>query len=467
MKFMEQHARLPVKFLLIEALIWCIAVAISWWWTFAATEDNLRSAIYFTSIVSVLAGIRTFIGHGYAKITATGLFGISTAMFIGYSGVVLAGQPTIDPQWQYLALASAAGFTGQVLTSMLAWRRVARVPESQGWFEPQVANWAARVGLIALVLAAGLQLAVPSWQHWAEASAFTAICVLTAGLMLRDNARMLSLSTLLIAGSIILYSEFFHAGTGRLLLVALVCAVGVIYAARFQRRLIKFAIVAILPVALWWMASDRLALEESLSAGASAGRTGLESMIAPLNVFGLLVEALHEQGFTPAYGYNLLSVPALLIPESVWPNQPQALGYEVVVFDSPELYGDGVFSTVVSSTGEGIFNFGWWGLPIIILVAAVALRLIDRFLLARIRAEHITLLGLLALVFAAMLAGAIADYTWSGVHTYGARMLARMPAFILILVIAWFTVRLAQRQSRAVQHENTRRSTTVDESANL
>lgn len=50
-----------------------------------------------------------------------------------------------------------------------------------------------------------------------------------------------------------------------------------------------------------------------------------------------------------------------------------------------------------------------------------------------------------------MLAGAIADYTWSGFHTYSARMLARLPAFLIVLALAWITVRLDEKNS-PVQH---------------
>lgn len=450
----ERPAREPQR-LVIECLAWLGAVAAAWWWILASTEQNLSSAIYFSSALSMLAGVRAFIGHGHTQVTATGLFGLSTAMFIGYSGFILAGQNAIDAEWRYLALASVAGLTAQVVTTILAWRRVREEGRERRWFDTQSANWVACAGVLILVLSAALQLSLPDWQWWAEASAFTAICLLTAGLMLRDRARLVSWSTLLIGGILILYSEFFHAGTGRLLLVALACAVAVIYAARFRTLVLKIAIVVIVPFALWWMARDRLALEEGLATGASAGRTGLESMVAPLNIFSLLVEALHEQNFTPSYGYNLLSVPALLVPDSVWPSQPRALGYEVVLFDAPELYGDGIFSTVVSSTGEGLYNFGWWGLPIVVVVAACALRLIDRVLLTRITANPDTILGVLGIVFVAMLAGAIADYTWSGFHTYAARMLARLPAFCFVLAIAWLTVRLGEKNSRLQDFQDT------------
>src|SRR5699024_6182343 len=153
------------------------------------------------------------------------------------------------------------------------------------------------------------------------------------------------------------FTTFFRS---RLLIVALDCAIAVIFAFRCLRLTLKIVIVLVIPLSLWWMAMDRLALEQGISGASTAGRTGLESMVAPLNVFALMLDALHEHRFTPSYDYNLLSVPALFIPESIWLNQPRALGYEVVRFDAPELYGDLIFSTVVSSTGEAIYNFGWW-----------------------------------------------------------------------------------------------------------
>lgn len=431
-------------FLILESLAWLVVLIIAWWSILSVTEVNARSTIYFTSIVSILAGIRAFIGHGHATITATGLFALSTSMFIGYSGVILAGQDAALAKWQYVALASGAGLTAQILTTLLAWRRLNHETLDKRWFSSETANWAVCAGFSVLSLSAGLHIAFPGMQTWSGASAFTAICILAAGLLLRENSQMLSWRTLVIGATLVLYSEFFHAGTGRLLLVALACAIAVIYAARFQSRSFKLAIVILIPLALWWMAHDRLALEESLGQTVAAERTGLESMTASLNVFALLLEALHEQNFTPSsYGYNLLSVPALLIPESVWPNQPQALGYEVVRFYDPARYGDGIFSTVVSFAGEGIYNFGWLGLAIVIVVAAAALRVLDSILIGQLKENRTAVLGLMGIVLVAMLAGAIADYTWSGVHTYAARMLRRLPAFLIVLIFAWLRTRVS------------------------
>lgn len=457
MESAEKKEPLAARFLVLEGLAWFTIVVIAWWWTLSSTVTDLRSVIYFTSSLSIVAGIRGFLGHGCTAVTATGLFSISTAMFIGYSGFVLAGQASPDAEWKYVALASVAGLTAQVGTTALAWRRKLVPVRRALWFDSYPSNFIFGAGLMVLALAAGMHIVMPQLRSWTESAAFTAICLIAVGIILRKNARLFSWGTMLVGATLIVYAEFFHSGTGRLRLVALACAIAVIYSIRFPLRRLKWAIVLIIPFALIWMANDRLDLQESLSTGASAGRTGLESMVAPLNVFSLLIETLHEQGFQPAYGYNLLSVPSLVIPEFIWPGQPMALGYELVQFYSPGKYGDGIYSTVASSTGEGIFNFGWVGLPVVIIFAACALRLLDSLLERQLSSRQADLLKMLGVVLVAMLIGAIADYTWSGVHTYTARMLGRLPMFLVVLVVVLIHLRLKSRRvngiSRVRKHQ--------------
>lgn len=136
-------------------------------------------------------------------------------------------------------------------------------------------------------------------------------------------------------------------------------------------------------------------------------------------------------------GTIFFSVPALLIPDWLWPNQPRALGYELVQFSYPERYGDGIYSTVATSTGEGFFNFGWFGLLFAVVFATIFLRIIDSCLDKYSHRKNVTIFVVLGLVLIAMLAGSVADYTWSGVHTYVARMIKRVPIFLLIVMLAY------------------------------
>lgn len=291
--------------IVIEGLVWFILVAIAWWWVFSATDGDYKSSIIYSSLLSVCGGIRSFVGHGRGIITATGLFGLSTAMFIGYAGFILVGQASFQAGWKNLALASAAGLTAQIAISILSWGREDRFQKNPLWADRSTATWLSHVGFIALILSVLGHVAIPQMRSWVEAGAFTAICILASGLILRDETKLISWRTLFVGVLPLLYAEFFHSGGGRLRIVALACAVALIFSLRFPLGRVKILIVAVIPPALGWLARERLALQESLAAGASDGRTGLESMIAPLNVFSLLIQALQERQFEPVYGYNL------------------------------------------------------------------------------------------------------------------------------------------------------------------
>jgi len=437
-----QHISFKV---VLELLVWTSLVAIAWGWMLSSPVAGISSAIVFSCVLSILAGVRAFIGHGKGTVTATGLYGLSTSIFIGYSGLILVDQANMQAVLKELALANVIGLTAQVATTVLAWGKPRRFQHKPFHTSKPSADWLARVGLCALILSILVHAALPQMGIWTESAAFAAICITSAGLVLRENVRLFSWKTVIVLALVLLYSEFFHSGSGRLRIVALACAIAVILTARFPLRRLKVAIVAVLPLAIGWLASMRLELQESLSAGSSAGRTGLESMTAPLEVFSLLVKSYSERQFVPEYGYNLLSVIATPIPESIWPNQPVSIGYELVQFVAPEKYGDGLFSTAATSSGEGVFNFGWMGIPIVIVFAASVLRLLDSAMNRRLQDATPTVLGVLGIVLAAMLAGAVADYTWSGVHTYIARMTSRLPVFLLIVVLAKVSVHSRRR----------------------
>lgn len=425
--------------LVLETLVWSVLTLIAWWWVFS-TASNFTPSITFTSMVSIAAGVRIFYGHGRGIVSATGLFGLSTSIFIGFSGLLLIQESSSQAGWSNLALASVIGLTAQIGTSVLAWGSNTQEIRKPFWVGDSTAVWLSRVGTAFLVISVAIHIGAPQLKLWTEAAAFTSICILASGYVLRERARLFSWRVLVILSLVLLYSEFFHSGSGRLRIVALACAVAVIFSARFPWQRLKFLIILALPIAIAWLADSRLEFQESLSAGASEGRTGLESMTAPLDVLSLLVKALQDDQFVPVLGYNLLSVVALVIPESVWPSQPISLGYELVQFVSPEKYGDGVFSTAGTSTGEGLFNFGWLGIVIVMIVSAVGLRLLDSSMFRLLQKLNPTVLGVLGLVFAAMLAGALADYTWSGIHTYAARMITRLPVFLCVLIIARLSI---------------------------
>src|SRR5690625_4621717 len=61
--------------LVLELLVWISLAAIAWGWTLSSPMKGIASAVVFTCVLSVLVGVRAFIGHGEGTVTVTGLYG--------------------------------------------------------------------------------------------------------------------------------------------------------------------------------------------------------------------------------------------------------------------------------------------------------------------------------------------------------------------------------------------------------
>lgn len=417
---------------ILEGCFWLlVGIGLVAAWASSVGQRELFQTATAAGVAVVAFGVRAFIGHGQGRITALGLFNLSTALFVGF-GAIYAGTAEFSmvPAY-YLVAATLGAFFPQMAITLFGWGKAGQVTPQ--FPQPVTNKWLSWVGFIVLSGAAVLRLASRSEDlaPYIEATAFAAITLITLGLIWRPNARLISWATMLVGTLVIMYAEVFHIGTGRLRIVALVCTVGVIVTARFQRRALKWATIAAIGPALWYLAQDRKELQESLSAGASEGRNGLESMLEPIQVFAKLIGAHLEGGFQLSYGYNLLSFPSLALPESRFPDAPQALGYELVLIHAPERYGSG-YSVVSTSSGEAYFNFGIMGLILMVPALVLLLGLLDRAMVKRMSSPSLGTSALLWIAFWAMLAGGIADLTWSGQHTLLTRTAMRMPLLIAL-----------------------------------
>lgn len=433
---------------IIEGYFWLLAVlGLIMARNLSALSDAQFQVTAAAGVAVTVFGLRTFIGHGKGRITALGLFNLSTALFVGFGAVYAATtQESLAPA-NYLFLATMAVFIPQLAITAFCWGKA-------GLVEPQFPesgtnSWLHRTGFLVLVVAAGARLiGVPQdIAPYVEATAFAAISVIAVAVFWRERARLVSFATFYVGALVILYAEVFHIGSGRLRIVALVCTVGVIISARFQRKALKWFAVAAIGPALWWLARDRKELQESLNAGASAGRNGLESMLEPIQVFARLIQAHQEGGFPLSYGVNLLSYPSVFI-DSWFPDVPQALGYELVRITAPERYGSG-YSVVATSSGEAYFNFGFLGLVLMVPVLVYLLTLLDRKMVNQMSRPTLGAGALLWIVFWAMLAGGISDLTWSGQHTFFTRATTRLPLLGLLGGLAWMHGKLASKSQPA------------------
>lgn len=434
---------------IIEGCFWALVViGLSMAWATSTTQHDQFQVAAAAGVAVTVFGARAFIGHGQGRITALGLFNLSTALFVGF-GAVYAGttQSSIAPA-NYLFAAVMGAFIPQIAITLFGWGKAGHVTPQ---FPERVTNrWLGWAGFVVLAAAASVRLTGSSEVigPYIEAIAFAAITIITVGLFWRPQARLISWASLFVGALLIMYAEVFHIGSGRLRIVALVCTVGVIVSARFQRRALKWFTLAAIGPALYWLAQDRKELQESLRAGASAGRNGLESMLEPIQVFARLIEAHIETGFPLSYGVSLLSYPSAWLPASWFPEAPQALGYELVKITAPARYGSG-YSVVSTSSGEAYFNFGIAGLVLMIPTLVLLLNLLDRAMVKSMSSPASGTLALLGIAFWAMLAGGISDLTWSGQHTFLTRATTRLPLLVLLAALAWTHAELGRKTKPA------------------
>lgn len=344
---------------------------------------------------------------------------------------------------RYVVVATLCAFAAQIAITAIGWGKPETVTPK---FPPAASSrFLVWMGLLALSAAGLFRMTyyTASGAPWIESTAFTAITVFSVGVFWRSNARLLSWGTLIVLAFIAVYAEVFHSGQGRLRIVALACAVFVVVTARYQRKVLKWLTVAAIAPALYYLAEDRKELQESLSAGASEGRNGLESMLGSVQVFGRLIQAQAESGFPLSYGVNLFSFP-FAWTESLFPNAPVALGYELVKVTDPGRYGTG-YSVVATTYGEAVYNFGYVGLVLMVPVIVWLLNLLDHKMVGSMSKPQSGAMTLLAVVFWAMLAGGIADMVWSGQHTFLTRATFRLPLLIGITALLWLHVRLAPK----------------------
>lgn len=408
---------------------------------------NHDALIMTTSILSLVLGLRVFLVHGYRMITANGLFSISLAMFIGVGGIYIVNIPYPSGRPEYVFQAALGGFLMQIAVAWIGWGgRDLHIhfPAHRTYGTHKLSSIFSAVGVFAfaaaiVAYATGISAAI------AEATAFTAICATAVGFWWRSSAHAIGLKSGVILGMMATYAVFLHSGQGRLRIVALACTVSIIYSSRFLHLWFKPLVVAIMPAAVLWLATTRLALQETLATGASEGRTGLESMVAPLAVFSQVLEAKDYGLIDSANGRSFLSVLSQIIPASWWPEAPQALGYELVAIVQPLKYDSG-FSTVATSAGEAFYNFGWLGIPFISVLVGLVIRGADKFLLRIINCQINTHTTLLWLLITVVLIGSIADYTWSGTHTYVARNSLRFPLIGLFMVVTFMGVHKPTRR---------------------
>src|SRR5690625_2476144 len=247
----DMRASRPSTVRAVECALWLSVITLIALLQGFGQHDHRLNLV--AAVVSIVFGIRSFVGHGGALVTVLGLFNYALALFVGIGGAYAATDGRLDPH--YLGMAILAGLTFQILTTFIGWRGQ---PVDAPVTLPDVdaTRWVTRWGVLALlILTVWRQTNLGTrFDGLTEASAFAAVTLLTIGFLFREDARLVSGRSLVVLAALAVYVEVFHTGGGRLRIVALACVVGIIASMRFRKRALKWAAVLATPLMLVYLA---------------------------------------------------------------------------------------------------------------------------------------------------------------------------------------------------------------------
>lgn len=378
------------------------------------------------SLATLAVAVSIFVVHGGRRVTVTGLFALSWGLFMGYSGWVVTGLDGASSAMNTALAASSFALAGSAFFLGGAPADVSDVelPGGGAWL-----GMIAGVGIVLLVPVRG---ALP--PIIGEAAAFMLIVLLTVATVFGGSRHAIGLTILFVVPAVVIYAQLFHGGSGRLRLIGLLGCLALIFSAKFGRRWHKVTLLAAVPLALQLLALARLNLQAQLGSE-SQGRSGLESMYAPVRAFAALVDAQADHGWPLKWGSSFFTPLFVVFPDGQRPSwAPGAFNYELVALSNPMLYGTG-FSTAGSWPGEWWWNFGLAGVVLCALLTGPLLRLLETtWTWAMTQVPRSRRWALVACAVLGI-AGSVADLAWGGFHTWLVRGLTRLPVLLVVAVV--------------------------------
>lgn len=415
----------------------------------ARPDETLRLVFSVVTGATSLASIFGFVKAGGHRINGLSLFNLAFLGLSGISGFTMLSDDQGATLWNVSAaclLGICLSITNVVCGSNTSASKEVVLPRST----------AATLGASGFVLLATLVVVNrnATFDVLIEGGAFAASLTIVTSVLLREGARLFSIPSLFAVVSVLIYASEFHGGTGRLRLVGLLGACAVVLSLKAMPR-VKLWVLASTPLVLWFLARQRLNLQESLQAGASSGNSGLESLVAPLHVLSSVMKDVPST-FDYSYGATLLSPIFTVLPSSLHPTwAAEPIGYELVKVVAPGRYGSG-FSTAATVYGEGYWNAGWVGAILIAAALGIVLKKLDSVTLKLLNHPTGAYIAATGSLFALALTGSVMDLAWSGFHTWIIRTLTRGVAILILtlplLMVAGLGVRrTAKRMSSGPQ----------------
>lgn len=423
----------------------------------SATVAHLVPELVFAGLVGIgfvlsALSLMTFLRHGGAAVTVTGMLSFGVAVFGGFAAVYLgfdlypparATEPvhTVTAAWMLLGVQAA-------LTIASAEARPRPAPRAVA--EPPVRGHAIFAGaMLALSIACVIaRESAQSFDLWAAGFGALAFLVLVDLAVTR-----VSLRPRLVAGGFAVAAGVFYAtvvfeGQGRLNLASLAAAALALAALSWNRRIIKVLWAVATPLALIAFSLQRLQYFVDQFGAYRESHEGIGSVIVPLMSTGRIIDALGSGTIQPTWGYELWAALTIWIPRPLWPDKPIGFGKDIIGITQPEAAGNPESSSAAVLPGEFLWDWGLWGWPICAVLLIAAVILIDRSFGTRTRTNQVGIdvrREWLPRVAYAVLAGSSLNYVWSGAYTWLSRALIPLAVIALVMVVSWW---LARRRSR-------------------
>lgn len=393
-----------------------------------------RIPVVAIGLLAPIHGVVSFLRCGGDRFSATGVFCLILAMLLTLGVSPVVGGMIPD---QKFALAALLTMLVQVWVTPVSPSRLLLLNH----LDPDPS--AERDGLLQSVALGTFGLALCTQLVFGRGNATGELLALGA-IVLISIARAVSprepATWLIVPGLLTLaYAGLIHSGDGRLRLVSAVFVVLFLGSlVQYGAELKRLTVIA-LPAGLFGMAWIRLRHVESVRAGLSDGRSGLESGIVPLDVFRQLLVTMADGEVSLAFGSSYVSVPMFLVGRVDPSYESTAIGYELVEITQPARAGSG-FSLAGLMMSEWVLNFGLLTLPVLVLLLSLGLRRFDDLLAdswERVRSDASPENIFRMAVVTTFLSG-IPDFVWAGSHTLLLRVMLRcipLAAIALVFVL--------------------------------
>lgn len=400
----------------------------------AANFLPMPAAITVIGAAGVLHSAIAFISHGGQRLSAPGVFIYGTGLFAFFPAIHLTHNAQYGPT-PVLEVAVNVIFFAQIISYYAIWKPVDLESPPLKPAAPAVRRWAMAMGCV--LMGGGIFLnAINIQDQMISAATFTGLA-LYAVAAFRTPDRLTALPYLIVLAGFAGYATFIFEGFGRLVLGALGIVIAAAVAHRWKGRLVKIALVAIMPFVLSYMADERAEFAAQLSGTGQTKESGLESVVWPMLRFSQLIGLDRAGELVHGWGSTFFTSAVALFPRALWPEKPLGFGRELTYIFAPHLLETN-HSEGALLFGEFLFNYGFLGLIVAVPVFAFSLNWFERkwvILNARPLDSRKAILGAVVLV---ILAAGTLDLLWMGTFTFMSRTGTRLlVVFALFVLMGW------------------------------